>query len=61
KKFVEASPQGRSKLLTTTPLFSDYFGLDTDKVRLKAQLKHQMRRILDAQQAAEGKSSSRDA
>ncbi len=57
KKFVEAVPQGRSKLLTTTPLFSDYFGLDTDKIRLKAQLKHQMRRILDAQQAAEGQPS----
>ncbi len=61
KKFIEASPQGRSKLLTTTPLFSDYFGLDTDKIRLKAQLKHQMRRILDAQQAAEGKSSPKTA
>ena len=60
-KFIEASPQGRSNFLTTTPLFSDYFGLDTDKIRLKAQLKHQMRRILDAQQAAEVKSSPRAA
>ncbi|MCK4280200.1 MAG: SMC-Scp complex subunit ScpB, partial [Candidatus Thorarchaeota archaeon] len=54
KKFIEAVPQGRSKLLSTSPLFSDYFGLDTDKIRLKAQLKHQMRRILDAQKEAEG-------
>ncbi len=49
KKFVEAIPEGRSKLLTTTQLFADYFGLDSDRVKLKAQLKFKMKKILDDQ------------
>ncbi len=49
KKFIEAAPEGRSKLLTTTQLFADYFGLDSDKVKLKAQLKFKMKKILEDQ------------
>jgi segregation and condensation protein B len=46
KKFLESEPEGRTKILRTTPLFADYFGLDHDKVKLKAQLKFKMKRIL---------------
>ncbi|RLI49375.1 MAG: SMC-Scp complex subunit ScpB [Candidatus Thorarchaeota archaeon] len=53
KKFVEATPEGRSKLLRTTTLFADYFGFDHDVVRLKAQLKHKMKQILQRQKEAE--------
>jgi len=53
KKFVEAVPEGRSKSLTTTSLFADYFGLDHDRIKLKAQLKFKMKKILDDQRAAE--------
>ncbi|MHA1959184.1 MAG: SMC-Scp complex subunit ScpB [Candidatus Thorarchaeota archaeon] len=53
KKFIESTPEGRSKLLKTTPLFSDYFGLDPEMVKMKAQLKFKMRRIVDEQQMAE--------
>jgi segregation and condensation protein B len=53
KKFVDAVPEGRSKLLTTTKLFADYFGLDSDRVKLKAQLKFKMKKILDDQREVE--------
>jgi segregation and condensation protein B len=53
KKFVDAVAEGRSKMLTTTQLFSDYFGLDSDKVKLKAQLKFQLKRILSGDQEGE--------
>ncbi len=53
KKFVEAVPEGRSKNLTTTPLFADYFGLDSDRIKLKAQLKFKMKKILEDQREAE--------
>jgi len=53
KKFIDAVPEGRSKMLTTTQLFSDYFGLDSDKVKLKAQLKFQLKRILSGDQEGE--------
>lgn len=53
KKFIDTAPEGRSKLLTTTPLFADYFGLDSDRVKLKAQLKFKMKRILDDQRETE--------
>ncbi len=53
KKFVDAVPEGRSKLLTTTKLFADYFGLDSDRVKLKAQLKFKMKRILSEQEERE--------
>ncbi len=55
KKFVDAVPEGRSKLLTTTKLFADYFGLDNDRVKLKAQLKFKMKRILSEQKEIEEK------
>jgi len=54
KKFVDAIPEGRSKLLKTTPLFADYFGLDPDKIKMKAQLKFKMKKILEQQAQAEG-------
>jgi segregation and condensation protein B len=53
KKFVDAVPEGRSKLLTTTQLFADYFGLDNDRVKLKAQLKFKMKKILEDQREVE--------
>jgi segregation and condensation protein B len=53
KKFVDAIPEGRSKILKTTPLFADYFGLDQDRIKLKAQLKFKMKRILEEQRQAE--------
>ncbi len=54
KKFIEATPEGRSKMLRTTPLFADYFGLDHDIVKLKAQLKHKMKKMLERQAEEEG-------
>ena len=53
KKFVDAVPEGRSKSLTTTTLFADYFGLDHDRIKQKAQLKFKMKKILEDQRAAE--------
>jgi segregation and condensation protein B len=53
KKFVDALPEGRSKILKTTPLFADYFGLDQDRIKLKAQLKFKMKKILEEQREAE--------
>ena len=53
KKFVDAVPEGRSKNLSTTPLFADYFGLDSDRIKLKAQLKFKLKRILSEQQERE--------
>ncbi|MDH4214771.1 MAG: SMC-Scp complex subunit ScpB, partial [Candidatus Thorarchaeota archaeon] len=53
KKFVDTVPEGRSKLLTTTPLFADYFGLESDRVKLKAQLKFKMKKILEDQRETE--------
>ena len=55
KKFIEAIPEGRSKLLKTTTLFSDYFGLDHDRIKMKAQLRFQMKKILEQQQEAEAR------
>lgn len=54
KKFITAAPEGRSKLLTTTSLFSDYFGLDSDVIRMKAQLGFKMKKIREGQGEAEG-------
>lgn len=59
KKFVESAPEGRSRLLTTTPLFADYFGLDSDRVKLKAQLKFKMKKIFEDQGQA-GESAAQD-
>jgi segregation and condensation protein B len=57
KKFIDAVPEGRTKLLKTTGLFADYFGLDHDRVKLKAQLRFKMKKILDEQQELESKTS----
>jgi segregation and condensation protein B len=59
KKFIDAIPEGRSKVLNTTPLFADYFGLDHDKIKLKAQLKFKMKRILEEQREAEAAADQR--
>ena len=53
KKFVDAAPEGRSKVLTTTALFADYFGLDPDRIKMKAQLKFKLKKILEEQKDAE--------
>lgn len=53
KKFVDAVPEGRSKLLTTTKLFADYFGLDNDRIKLKAQLKFKFKKMFDSQHETE--------
>ncbi|NWF95358.1 MAG: SMC-Scp complex subunit ScpB [Candidatus Thorarchaeota archaeon] len=53
KKLIEATPEGRSKVLSTTQLFADYFGLDTDIIRMKAQLKHKLKQILEEQSNTE--------
>lgn len=58
KKFIEATPEGRSKMLRTTPLFADYFGLDQDIVKMKAQLKFKMKKMLEKQAAEEGMETS---
>ena len=57
KKFIEAIPEGRTKLLKTTGLFADYLGLDHDRVKLKAQLRFKMKKILEEQQELELKTS----
>ena len=38
KGFIAAEPSGRTKLLTTTQRFADYFGLQADLVELKGEL-----------------------
>ena len=60
KKFVEAVPEGRSKLLTTTQLFADYFGLESDRIKLKAQLKFKMKKILEDQAESESTAAAQD-
>ncbi len=57
KKFIEAIPEGRSKLLKTTSLFADYFGLDHDRVKLKAQLRFKMKKTLEEQKELESETS----
>lgn len=52
-KFLESTPHGRTKLLKTTCLFADYFGLHPEKVKMKAQLRHKMKKILEEQKARE--------
>lgn len=43
--FIESQPQGRSKELTTSQMFADYFGFDYDLEKLKIQLRRMIRRI----------------
>ncbi len=51
KKFIQSTPEGRSKVLTTTQLFADYFGLDSDVIRMKAQLKKKMEDLIEEQKS----------
>ncbi len=44
KGFIESTPEGRSKILKTSQLFADYFGLDYDLKKLKMQLRWKMRK-----------------
>jgi len=44
KGFIEAIPYGRTKILKTTSMFADYFGLDYDVKKLKMQLRWKMRK-----------------
>jgi len=60
KKFVDAVPEGRSKILTTTQLFADYFGLESDRIKLKAQLKFKMKKILEDQAESENTTAAQD-
>ncbi len=55
KKLIESAPEGRTKMLKTTPLFADYFGLDQDRIRLKAELKFKLKSILKEQEEREEK------
>lgn len=43
--FIEATPVGRTKELSTTEMFADYFGFDYDIDKLKGQLKRMVRQI----------------
>jgi segregation and condensation protein B len=43
--FVEAIPVGRTKELTTTEMFADYFGFDYEPDKLKGQLRRMIRKI----------------
>lgn len=43
--FLHAVPMGRTKELTTTEMFADYFGFDYDVDKLKNQLRKMVRRI----------------
>ncbi|MEE8167935.1 MAG: SMC-Scp complex subunit ScpB [Candidatus Hydrothermarchaeales archaeon] len=38
KEFLSAEPKGRTKLLSTTQKFADYFGLSNDLVELKKRM-----------------------
>ncbi|WEU39906.1 MAG: SMC-Scp complex subunit ScpB [Candidatus Odinarchaeum yellowstonii] len=44
KGFIETIPEGRTKILKTSQLFADYFGLDYDLKKLKMQLRWKMRK-----------------
>jgi len=43
--FIESSPVGRTKELSTTEMFADYFGFDYDIVKLKGQLRRMISQI----------------
>jgi segregation and condensation protein B len=42
KEFIHAEPKGRTKLLTTTPKFADYFSLPAELLMLKKELASQL-------------------
>ncbi|MHA1754478.1 MAG: SMC-Scp complex subunit ScpB [Candidatus Odinarchaeia archaeon] len=44
KGFIEGTPFGRTKILKTTKMFADYFGLDYDIQKLKMQLRWKLRK-----------------
>ncbi|MFX1509712.1 MAG: SMC-Scp complex subunit ScpB [Promethearchaeota archaeon] len=43
--FIESKPAGRTKELTTTEMFADYFGFDYDTDKLKGQLRRMIKQI----------------
>ncbi|MFX1562791.1 MAG: SMC-Scp complex subunit ScpB [Promethearchaeota archaeon] len=43
--FVQSIPQGRTKELTTTQMFADYFGFDYEVEKLKGQLRRMIQKI----------------
>ncbi len=43
--FLEGKPEGRTRILSTTKMFADYFGFDYDLRRLKLQLRWLMRKM----------------
>jgi segregation and condensation protein B len=43
KEFIQAEPKGRTKLLTTTKKFSDYFGFPYDIEGIKKELAKQLK------------------
>lgn len=42
KEFIHAEPKGRTKLLTTTSKFADYFSLPSEPLQLKKELANQL-------------------
>lgn len=43
--FIKAIPHGRTKELSTTEMFADYFGFDYEVEKLKTQLRRMIRQI----------------
>lgn len=43
--FVKGKPEGRTRILSTTKMFADYFGFEYDLRRLKLQLRWLMRKM----------------
>lgn len=51
KGFISAEPHGRTKMLSTTKKFTDYFGLSEDLVKLKRRMGEMLRAESNAVQA----------
>ncbi|MEM4446261.1 MAG: SMC-Scp complex subunit ScpB [Candidatus Jordarchaeales archaeon] len=49
--FVRGETEGRTKILSTTELFADYFGLPYDVKKLKLQLRWRMRGLESTEEA----------
>ncbi|MFQ5975389.1 MAG: SMC-Scp complex subunit ScpB [Candidatus Hydrothermarchaeales archaeon] len=46
KEFIFAEPKGRTKVLTTTPKFSEYFGLESkDPLKIRSQIEKTLREL----------------
>lgn len=43
--FIDTTPVGRTKELSTTEMFADYFGFDNEIEKLKGQLRQMIRKI----------------